>query len=113
MQSLDLGDNHLLCRHPRGIAGRQRAGDLLQMLQSRSDMEPVQNRPFGNARIGENASKSRTSIGESRQFGAFRSDDGVEARLISTVMFVSAFATVPKTCRALDFVSTLPNRTFR
>jgi hypothetical protein len=42
-------------------------------------MKPVENWRFGDSGIGENASKSRTSIGEGRQFGAFRSADGVEA----------------------------------
>ena len=48
-------------------------------LRCHSDMKPVENWRFGDSGIGENASKSRTSIGEGRQFGAFRSADGVEA----------------------------------
>src|ERR1700736_292896 len=49
------------------------------MLKPHSDMKPVENWRFGDSGIDENASKSRTSIGEGRQFGAFRSADGVEA----------------------------------
>ena len=78
VQSLDLGDDHSLRRRSRRIAGRQRAGDLLKMLQPHSDMKPVENWRFGDSGIGENASKSRTSIGEGRQFGVFRSAHGVE-----------------------------------
>jgi len=44
-----------------------------------SSTPTVENWRFGDSGIGENASKSRTSIGEGRQFGAFRSADGVEA----------------------------------
>lgn len=69
----------MLRRYSRRIAGRQRAGDLLKMFKPHSDMKPVENWRFGDSGIGENASKSRTSIGEGRQFGAFRSADGVEA----------------------------------
>ena len=47
-------------------------------LRCHSDMKPVENWRFGDSGIGENASKSRTSIGEGRQFGAFRSTDGIE-----------------------------------
>jgi hypothetical protein len=42
-------------------------------------MKPVEDWRFDDSGIGENASKSRTSIGEGRRFGAFRSADGVEA----------------------------------
>jgi len=38
----------------------------------------VEDRQFGDAGIGQNASKARTPIGEGRQRGAFRSADGVE-----------------------------------
>jgi hypothetical protein len=38
----------------------------------------VENWRFSDTSIGENASKSRTSIGEGRQCGALRSADGVE-----------------------------------
>jgi hypothetical protein len=49
------------------------------MFKPHSDMEPVKSWRFGDTGIGENASKSRTSIREGRQFGAFCSADGVEA----------------------------------
>src|SRR5271163_452877 len=78
-QSLHFGDDHSLRCYSRRLAGRQRAGDLLKMFKPHSDMKPVENWRFGDSGIGENASKSRTSIGEGRQFGAFRSADGVEA----------------------------------
>jgi hypothetical protein len=77
-QSLDFGDDHSLRRYSRQIAGRQCAGDLLKMFKPHSDMKPVENWRFGDSGIGENASESRTSIGEDRQFGAFRSADGVK-----------------------------------
>ena len=79
MQSLDFRDDHSLGRHTRRIAGRQRAGDLSEMLKSHSDMKPVEDRRLGDARIDENAPKPWTTIGEGRQFGAFNSADGVEA----------------------------------
>ena len=79
MQSLDFGDDHRLRRYSRRIAGRQRAGDFLKMFKPHSDMKPVENWRFGDSSIVENASKSKTSIGEGRQFGAFQSADGVEA----------------------------------
>ena len=78
-QSLDVGDYHSLSRHTRPISGRQRAGDLLETFKPHSNMKLVENWRFGDSGIGENASKSRTPIGEGRQFGAFRSADGVEA----------------------------------
>jgi hypothetical protein len=64
--------------HPRRIIRRQGAGDLLQVLKSHSDVEPVEDRQFGDAGTGQNASKARTPIGEGRQRGAIRSADGVE-----------------------------------
>jgi len=54
-QSVYLGDDHNLRRHAREIAGRQRAGDLLKVLKSHSDMESVKNRRFGDAGISEYA----------------------------------------------------------
>ena len=68
----------MLRRHPRRIIGRQGAGDLLQMLEPHANVKPVEDRRFGDAGIGQNASKARTPIGEGRQFGAFRSADSVE-----------------------------------
>jgi hypothetical protein len=64
VQPLDFRDDHGLRLHSRGIAGRERAGDLLKMLESHSDMKPIENRRFSDACIGENAPKSRTTIGE-------------------------------------------------
>jgi hypothetical protein len=79
MQSLDFRDDFSLRRYSRRIAGRQRAGYLLKMFKPHSDMKSVEDWRFDDSGIGENASKSRTSIGEGRQFGAFRSADGVKA----------------------------------
>src|SRR5271168_543243 len=36
--SLDFGDDHSLRRHSREIAGRQRAGDLLEMFKPHSNL---------------------------------------------------------------------------
>jgi hypothetical protein len=79
VQSLDFRGDHSLGRHTRRIAGRQRAGDLPEMLKSHSDMKPVGNRRLDDASIDENAPKPWTTIGEGRQFGTFNSADGVEA----------------------------------
>ena len=79
MQSRDFSDDHRLRRYSRRFAGRQRARDLLKMFKPHSDMKPVENWRFGDSGICENASNTRTSIGEGRQFAAFRSADGVKA----------------------------------
>jgi hypothetical protein len=79
VQSLDLRDDDILRQYSLRLVGRQRCGDLLKMFQPHSNVEPIENGRFGDASSGENSSKSRTSIGEGCQYGAFRSADGVEA----------------------------------
>src|ERR1019366_2856193 len=78
VQSLNLRDDHCLRGYPWGIVSRQRIGDLLQVLKSHSDMEPVQDRQIVDASIGENTSKAGTTIGKCSQRGVFSSSDGVE-----------------------------------
>ena len=78
VQSLDLGDDRGLRRHPCRITGREAAGDLLQMLPPHADVKPVEHRQPGDVGISENASKARAPVGEGGQYGAFGSADGVE-----------------------------------
>ncbi len=59
VQSLDLRDDRSLRRHLCRIIGPQEAGDLLQVLEPHADIKPVENRQFGDAGIGENASKAQ------------------------------------------------------
>jgi hypothetical protein len=41
------------------MISRQGAGDLLEVLKPRTDVEPVKNRRRGDAGIGENATTGR------------------------------------------------------
>jgi hypothetical protein len=59
VQPLDLRGDHRLRRHPRRMISRQGAGDLLEVLKPRTDVEPVKNRRRGDAGIGENATTGR------------------------------------------------------
>jgi hypothetical protein len=59
--------------HPRpAVSG------LFEVLKFHRDVEPVENRRFQDARIGENAPESGTTIGESRQHGVLVSANRVE-----------------------------------
>src|SRR3981081_827853 len=78
MQTLDLCDDHCLRRRPRRIVARQTAGGLPEVLESHSDMEPVQKRRRGDAGLSENASESGTTIGESGQCRLPGASDGVK-----------------------------------
>ena len=78
VQPFDFRHDYSLRRHPRRNISRLAAGGLFRMQKHHSSMKPVQERQFGGAGIFENASKPRTTIGEGRQFGAFRSADSVE-----------------------------------
>ena len=48
------------------------------MLKPHRDMEPVQNRRFQDASLGENTPEPRTTIGESRQHGVLVSTNRIE-----------------------------------
>jgi hypothetical protein len=113
VHALDFRDGRRLLRHPQRIVARQTVGDLLQVLKSHSDVDPVQKRRRGDAGFGENALKPGQS--SMKAVNAVRSvrPTASRLRLINTLMSVSALATEPKTCRPPDFVSTLPTRTSR
>jgi hypothetical protein len=64
VQALNFPDDRSLRRGPRRIVARQSVGDLLQVLKSHSNVEPIEKRCRGNAGVGENAPKSRTTVGE-------------------------------------------------
>src|SRR5882757_2866052 len=78
VQSLNLRDDHCLRHYAWWIVGRQRIGDLFQVLKSHSDMEPVQDRRIVDAGIDENTSKAWTTVGKGGQRGVLRSANGVE-----------------------------------
>ena len=90
-------DDHRLRGRARRITRRQAIADLFEMLKSHRDMEPVENRRFQDASIGENAPESRTTIGEGRQRGVLVPPTASRFFLISPSMSVPAFATPPKT----------------
>ena len=99
VQSLDLGHDHRLRGRARRITRRQSTANLFEMLKPHRDMEPVQNRRFQDASIGENAPASRTTIGE-KAVSAVSPVPPTTSRffLISPSMSVPAFATpLPKT----------------
>jgi hypothetical protein len=78
VQSLDLGYNHRPRGCARRITRRQAIADLFEKLKSHRDMEPVKNRRFQNASIGENAPESRTIIGEGRRRGVAGAANRIE-----------------------------------
>jgi hypothetical protein len=78
MQSLNLRDDRILCRHALRIVARQGASNLLQVLKSYSNVEPVENWQFADAGIGENTPQAGTTISEGRQSGFFGPADGIE-----------------------------------
>jgi hypothetical protein len=63
-QALNFPDNHRLRRRPRRIVARQSVGDLPQVLKSHSNVESIEKRRCGDAGVGENALKSRITVGE-------------------------------------------------
>src|SRR3954454_7309913 len=112
-QSLDLRDDHRLPRPSRRVLVRQRAGDLLQVLQPHGDVEPVEHRRRSDAGVGQDASEPGAAVGEGGQRRVPGPADGVEGAVDQPPMSVLTFATAPKTCRPPDSVSTLPIRTSR
>jgi len=69
VQSLNLRDDHGLRRRACRITCLQPVRDLFEVLESHSDVEPVENRRFQDASTGEYAPESWTTIGEGRQHG--------------------------------------------
>ena len=97
VQSLNLGHDHRLRGRARWITRRQSIADLFEMLNPHRDMEPVQNRQFQDASIGENTPESRTTIGEGRQRGVTGGANRIEVLSDQPFDVCPAFATPPKT----------------
>ena len=77
-QTFNLIDDHSLRRCPCRVISRQSAGNQLQMVQSHSDMEPVEQRGWRDPSVAEDASQSRTAIGEGGQDRVPGAPDGLE-----------------------------------
>ena len=96
VQSLDPGHDHRLRRRAPRITRRQSITNLFEVLKSHRDVEPVQNRRFQDASIGENTPESGTAIGEGRQCSVAGAANRIEV-LSDQPFDVPAFATPPKT----------------
>src|SRR3954466_11442413 len=59
VQTVNLRDNHRLRRRPGRIIRRQATGDLLEVLQPHTDMEPIQNGRLGDAGISPASARMR------------------------------------------------------
>src|SRR5882757_2719283 len=78
VQPLDLRADHRLRRRAYGITRGQPVRDLFAMLKFHRYVKPIKNRRFQDARAGENAAESGTTIGESRQHSVLDSTNRIE-----------------------------------
>src|SRR5271165_2105558 len=71
VQAVNFRDDQPLRSGPTRVIAREAVGNLLQVLQSHSNMKPIKHWCRGNTGISENASKSSTSVGERGQRSVF------------------------------------------